>query len=217
MFVFSLLVLVYCVGVSAAKNCEVFGTVPNPSPKSDAVAPEKFNVRFDTNVILADGTNAEPIVLEVTRAWAPLGVDRFYSLIQDGFYNQAGFFRVVPDFVLQFGISALPEETAKWDTAIKDDPVLVSNTNWTVSYATAGPDTRTTQIFINYVDNSRLDTSGFAPFAKVISGFNTALAVVNPTPGDSNGINQEIYTLKGNEWLLSKYPTVSLATCAEIV
>lgn len=182
----------------AQKNCEIIGTVSNPSPKPDSIAPDQFYVIFNTNVILSNGKQADPIVLEVNRSWAPLGVDRFYSLVQDGYYNQAGFFRVVPDFVLQFGIAALPEETAKWNTIIVDDPVLVSNTNWTVSYATAGLDTRTTQIFINYVDNSRLDASGFAPFAKVISGFETALAVVNPTPGDSDGINQELYTLKGS-------------------
>jgi peptidyl-prolyl cis-trans isomerase A (cyclophilin A) len=190
--IYALMVISY-----AQKSCEIIGTVPNPSPKPDAIAPEKFNVVFNTNVVLANGKQADPIVFEVTRSWAPLGVDRFYSLVQDGFYNQAGFFRVVPDFVLQFGISALPSETLKWNTKIVDDPVIVSNTNWTVSYATGGPDTRTSQIFINYVDNSRLDASGFAPFAKVISGFETALAVVNPTPDSSDGVNQGLYTLKG--------------------
>jgi cyclophilin family peptidyl-prolyl cis-trans isomerase len=141
------------------KNCEVVGNIPNPSPAADTKAPAKFTVSFETNVII-NGQKAAPIVLEVIRNWAPLGVDRFYSLVKDGFYNQAAFFRVVPNFVLQFGISAVPAENEKWNTIIADDPVVVSNTNWTVSYATAGPDTRTTQLFINYVDNSRLDDSG---------------------------------------------------------
>jgi len=119
--------------VSAEKSCKITGDVPNPSPKPDPRSPDKFYVTFSTNV-----ENSEPIVLEVTRAWAPLGVDRFYSLVKDGFYNQAAFFRVVPDFVLQFGISAEPDETAKWNTVIPDDPVLKTNAKWTVTYATAG-------------------------------------------------------------------------------
>lgn len=180
----------------AFSTCEIVGTVPNPSPKADPVSPDKFNIMFDTNVVV-DGQPAQPIIIEVIRAWAPLGADRIYSLMQDGYYNGAAFFRVVPDFVLQFGISALPEETKKWDTTIPDDPVLVSNTNWTVTYATAGADTRTTQLFINYVNNSRLDVDGFTPFGRVISGFETALNVVNPTPDDSNGVSQPLYTKKG--------------------
>lgn len=181
---------------SSFSTCEIFDTVPNPSPQPDPVSPDTFNIFFDTNVII-DGQPAKPIVIEVIRSWAPLGADRLYSLMKDGFYNGAAFFRVVPDFVLQFGIAALPAETKKWDTTIPDDPVLVSNTNWTVTYATAGPDTRTTQLFINYVNNSRLDESGFAPFGRVISGFETALNVVNPTPDNSDGINQALYTRKG--------------------
>ena len=216
LFLGYLLVVVIVVVTATKENCVINNQVPNPSPEPDTQAPESFQVSFDTNVVI-NGQPAQPIVLQVTRSWAPLGVDRFYSLIKDGYYNQAAFFRVVPDFVLQFGISASPQESKKWDTTIPDDPVLVSNTNWTVSYATGGPNTRTTQLFINYIDNSRLDASGFAPFAKVISGFETALAVYNPTPGDSNGVNQEIYMLKGNDWILSKYPEISLISCAKIV
>lgn len=179
-----------------AASCEIIGDVPNPSPQPDPVSPEKYIISYDTNVVI-DGAPAAPIVIEVLRKWAPLGADRLYSLMKDGFYNQAAFFRVVPDFVLQFGIAALPEETAKWDTPIPDDPVLVSNTQWTVTYATAGPNTRTTQLFINYINNSRLDADGFAPFGRVISGYETALNVVNPTPDNSNGISQTLYTKKG--------------------
>jgi peptidyl-prolyl cis-trans isomerase A (cyclophilin A) len=176
-------------------------------------APDTFKVRFFTDVT---GTN-EPIEMEVTRSWAPLGVDRFYSLIQDNYYECAAFFRVVPDFVVQYGIAAEPAETAKWDTAIPDDPVLKSNAQWTVTYATAGPDTRTTQLFINYVDNASLDDQGFAPFATVTSGFDTALAIVNPTPGNSNGISQPLYTKGGNDWLLSKYPNTTLISKVEFM
>lgn len=214
------LFLIFCLGfitfaLSLGDDCGISGDISNPTPAPDTNSPESYKVSFTTNVLL-DGKAASPIVLEVTRSWAPLGADRFYSLVKDGFYNQAAFFRVVPDFVVQFGISADPKETAKWNTVIPDDPVVVPNANWTVSFATAGPGTRTSQIFINYVDNSRLDASGFAPFAKVVSGFETALAIVNPTPDNSNGVNQEMYELKGNEWILQKYPTISVITCTYI-
>jgi len=93
----------------------------------------------------------------------------------------------------------------------------MSNTDWTVSYATSGPDTRTTQLFINYVDNTRLDALGFAPFARVVSGFETALTVFNPTPDSSDGVNQTFYTKRGNNWILSKYPDISLITCTQLL
>ena len=195
-YLVALAIVAVCFQSARSAPCAIYDTVPNPSPQPDPVSPDTFTISFDTNVVI-DGQPAAPIVIEVIRAWAPLGADRLFSLMDDGFYNGAAFFRVVPDFVLQFGISALPAETKKWDTVIPDDPVLVSNTNWTVTYATAGPDTRTTQLFINYVNNSRLDASGFAPFGRVISGFETALNVVNPTPDNSDGINQAIYTKKG--------------------
>ena len=114
--------------------------------------------------------------------------------------------------MVQFGIAGVPAETAKWNNSILDDPVLVSNTPWTVTYATAGPDTRTTQLFINYIDNSRLDEMGFAPFGTVVSGFDTALSIVNPTPGDSNGVDQDNYTKYGNEWILENYPNITMIT-----
>lgn len=183
----------------------------------DPVAPEKYTVQFKTNLkIDANGNPAEPIVLEVTRSWAPIGADHFYSVVSDGFYNCAAFFRVVPDFVVQWGIAASPIETAKWNASIPDDPVLKSNVKWTVSYATAGPNTRTTQLFINTIDNSRLDEMGFAPFAVVTRGFATVLAIHNPTPDDSNGVDQDNYTQYGNDWIVPHYPNITLITSTEL-
>lgn len=210
----SLFILVSYLFVSclADKSCKIYDTVPNPSPSPDPPSPDSFVVQLDTNVEV-NGQHAEPIVIFVNRSWAPLGADRFYSLVKDGFFNQAAFFRVVPDFVVQFGISASPKETEKWNTIIPDDPVLISNEPWTVSYATAGPETRTSQLFINYIDNGRLDEMGFAPFGYVLSGRDTAVAILNPTPGDSNGVDQDEYTAKGNPWILKKYPDISLITC----
>jgi peptidyl-prolyl cis-trans isomerase A (cyclophilin A) len=122
-------------------------------------APETYCVQFETNVNVssAHATNV-PILINVTRALAPLGADHLYALVSSGFYDQAAFFRVVPAFVVQFGIAAIPALNAKWAAPIKDDPVLGSNTRGTLSYATAGPNTRTTQLFINYADNHFLDS-----------------------------------------------------------
>ena len=192
-----------------------YGNIPNPSPAPDPIAPDYFLVTFGTNCSIGTGSSLvyEPITLAVTRSWAPIGVDRFYQLILDNYYNNAAFFRIVPNFVVQFGIAAKPLETSKWDTPINDDPVTKSNVAWTVSYASAGPNTRTTQLFINLKDNIQLDTQGFAPFAQVVSGSNTVLSLTNPTPYNTNGINQTDYSMKGNAWLIQHYPNVSIITC----
>jgi peptidyl-prolyl cis-trans isomerase A (cyclophilin A) len=128
-------------------------------------------------------TTSGTFELLINRTAAPLGVDRFYNLVYYGYFqnasmgvpqqeNRAGFFRVVPGFVVQYGIAGLPAVSAAWQALnIKDDPVLLSNTAGTIAFATAGPDTRTTQVFINTGDNSRLDKDGFAPFGMVTRGF----------------------------------------------
>ena len=117
-------------------------------------------------------------MIEVHRDWAPIGVDHFYALVKAGYYDGDRFFRVVPGFVVQFGISGDPAATAKWkDMNLTDDPVKESNTVGTVTYATAGPNTRTTQLFINLGNNARLDGQGFAPFGKVISGMDAVMKI----------------------------------------
>jgi cyclophilin family peptidyl-prolyl cis-trans isomerase len=135
-------------------------------------------------------------------------------LIQDNFYDAAAFFRVVPDFVVQFGIAGTPAENKKWTTPIKDDPVLKSNLKGTIVYATAGPNTRTSQLFINFKDNGGLDAQGFAPFGKVLSGMATVVAIHNPTPGQSGGVDQGAYTEKGNTWIKKTYPSINFITKA---
>ena len=128
-----------------------------------AKAPEVWKAKFTT-------TKGD-VVIEVTRAWAPLGVDRFYNLVKNHYYDGATFFRVLPGFVAQFGISARPAVSKVWTNAkIPDDPVTQSNLRGYLTFATAGPNTRTTQIFINLADNTRLDGMGFAPFAKIVEG-----------------------------------------------
>jgi peptidyl-prolyl cis-trans isomerase A (cyclophilin A) len=136
----------------------------NPATLTER-APATYKVKFDTSKGV--------FVVEVNRAWAPNGADRFYNLVKNGFYDNARFFRVVSGFMVQFGINADPKLSSVWRTAsIKDDPVTQSNKRGFITFATAGPDTRTTQTFINFADNAGLDRQGFAPFGQVISGMN---------------------------------------------
>lgn len=125
--------------------------------------PEKYRVRFDTT--------QGPFVVEVVREWSPRGADRFFELVEGKFYDGARFFRVKPKFVVQFGISPDPKANELWrQLRFPDDPVKQSNLRGFVSYATDGPNTRTTQVFINLVDNKQLDKRGFSPFGKVVEG-----------------------------------------------
>ena len=116
---------------------------------------------------LKDGTNGE-VVIQTFPEWSPLGVAHFHDLMDEGFYKDCEFFRVVPGFVIQFGIGAVPGQFPETETPIKDDPVKTTNALGTITYAAAGPDTRTTQVFVNLKDNAFLDRQGFSPIAKVI-------------------------------------------------
>src|SRR6266567_5162655 len=128
-----------------------------------AKAPAVYKAKFTTTT--------GDFVVEVHRDWAPLGADRFYNLVRYGYFTNAAFFRVVPGFVVQFGLNANPALNKVWhEAAIQDDPVTQSNKRGTLVFATAGPNTRTTQFFINFVDNARLDGMGFAPFGTVVEG-----------------------------------------------
>jgi peptidyl-prolyl cis-trans isomerase A (cyclophilin A) len=146
----------------AAKKAPAAPNLLNPASMR-ARAPATYKVKFTT-------TKGD-VIIQVNRAWAPLGADRFYNLVRGGFYKDAAFFRVLPSFMAQFGISARPDVADAWENArITDDRVIESNKRGTVTFATAGPNTRTTQIFINYGDNAQLDGQGFAPFGQVIEG-----------------------------------------------
>ncbi len=126
-------------------------------------APATYNARFETSV--------GPFVVQVHREWAPKGADRFYNLVKNGFFDGTRFFRVLPNFMVQFGINGDPSVQRAWRGAnITDDPVKQSNRRGYITFATAGPGTRTTQVFINFKHNAGLDGQGFAPFGEVISG-----------------------------------------------
>jgi len=129
----------------------------------DQQAPSRFRVRF--------ATSEGDFVVEVHRAWAPLGADRFYNLVRAGFFDDSRFFRIRASYIAQFGISGDPAVSAVWKSrSLEDDPVRRTNTRGTVAFAMTGPDTRTTQPYINLVDNIHLDDQGFAPFGQVIEG-----------------------------------------------
>lgn len=132
-------------------------------PAREPMAPALYRVTFTTT--------QGPVTIEVHRAWAPQGADRFYFLARHGYYNGAAFFRVVPKFVVQWGLSPDPAVSAAWRKAsIPDDPVIQSNTRGMVTYAMGGPHSRTTQVYINLGNNARLDKLGFAPFGQVVAG-----------------------------------------------
>jgi peptidyl-prolyl cis-trans isomerase A (cyclophilin A) len=176
-------------------------------------APEEFHVRFVTS--------KGPFTVKVTRAWAPNGADRFYNLVRNRFYDGASFFRVVQGFVVQFGLSAHPEVSKAWREArIQDDPVVQSNKKGFVTYAMAGANTRTTQLFINLVDNTRLDAMGFAPFGEVTSGMEVVEQLYSGY-GDGaprgNGPQQGLIQERGKEYLAKDFPLLDSIRTARIV
>lgn len=140
------------------------GAIPSPDdPAMSRAAPESFRVRLETS----EGN----FVVLVRRDWAPNGADRFYNLVRHGFYDGVRFFRVLEGFVAQFGIHGDPDVARAWrDATIPDDPVVATNERGTLTFATAGPNSRTTQLFVNYRDNSQLDAMGFAPIGEVVEG-----------------------------------------------
>jgi len=164
-------------------------------------APASYKVRFDTS--------KGPFVIQVNRAWAPHGADRFYNLVKHGFYDNVRFFRVISGFMVQFGINGDPNVSARWrEASIPDDRVTQSNTRGMITFATAGPNSRTTQVFINFGNNSQLDGMGFAPFGKVVSGMNVVDAI-NAEYGEGaprgRGPEQGRLQMEGNAYLAKSF------------
>ena len=171
-------------------------------------APARFKVIFELS-------NDGQVEIEVARKLAPLGVDQFYQLVQSGFYNECRFFRVVPDFVVQFGINGDPEVQKKWkDAPIKDDPVVFSNRKGTICFATSGENTRTSQLFINLKDNENLDGLGFAAFGRVNKGLKH-IEAINDEYGQTP--NQGLIQDQGNEYLIKEFPNMDYIKKAYVV
>ena len=176
-------------------------TVANAMPDK---TPAVFKVQFKTTV--------GDIVIECHRGWSPRGADRFFELVKKGFYEEIAFFRVIPNFMAQFGIHGDPEQAGEWrGQRIEDDPKNQSNTRGMLSFATAGPNTRTTQMFINFKDNSRALDSGFTPFAKVVEGMDVVDKIYQVGegaprgPGPSQGLVQS----DGNSYLKRDFPKLT--------
>ena len=159
-------------------------------------------------------TSKGPFVVEVHRDWAPNGADRFYELVNNHFYDEARFFRVVPNFVVQWGIQADPAVQLNWRTkTIPDDPVAQTNRRGTITFATSGPNSRTTQLFINLADNPRLDALGFAPFGQVISGMSVVEGLYS---GYGQTPDQNQIQMQGNAYLQSQFPKLDYIQTARI-
>jgi len=172
-----------------------------------AKAPADFKVRFTTT--------AGDFVVEVHREWAPLGADRFYNLVRGGFFTNASFFRVVPGFVVQFGLNADAAVNKVWERAdIKDDPVTKSNKRGTLVFATAGPNTRTTQLFINFGDNGSLDRMGFAPFGEVVEGLDVVDKIY---AGYGERPRQDLITAQGDAYISQNFPKIDRIKFARVL
>lgn len=195
-------------------SAEEGDAAPSPlmDPKCEAMtqqAPDVCKIKFETT--------AGDFVLEVKRSWAPRGADRFFNLVENGFYNDCPLFRIEAGFVAQWGISGDPELARIWREArISDDPVKRSNTRGFISFATAGPNTRTTQVFINYQDNGRLDSMGFAPFGKVVEGMDVVDKFYSGYPGRS-GPDQGRLQMEGNKYLKEKFPELDYIKTASVL
>jgi peptidyl-prolyl cis-trans isomerase A (cyclophilin A) len=202
----ALLIAMFAGGVLAQS-----GNLRNPSALRES-APATYKARFETS--------KGAFVLEVHRDWAPNGADRFYNLVKNGFYDGTRFFRVIEGFMVQFGINGDPSVSAQWREArIADDPVRQSNRRGYITYAMAGPNTRTSQVFINFNDNSNLDSQGFSPFGRVTSGMNVVDRLYNGygegAPRGS-GPDQGRVQMEGNAYLAKGFPRLDFTKKATI-
>jgi peptidyl-prolyl cis-trans isomerase A (cyclophilin A) len=183
------------------------GSLLNPASLTRR-APDNFKVKFVTT--------AGDFTVEVHRDWSPLGADRFYNLVRNKFFTGETFFRVVPNFIVQFGLNGDPKVNHAWEKAtIKDDPVKQHNTRGTLVFATAGPGTRTTQLFINLRDNtSSLDPQGFSPFGAVVEGMENVDKIF---PGYGERPDQGGITDQGDTYLKKSFPNLTRITSATVI
>lgn len=178
-----------------------------------ATAPDVYKVEVETT----EGK----FVLTVNRKWAPIGADRFFNLVSLGFYDDTAFFRVVDGFMVQFGLHGAPKVNQAWKIArIADDPRTQPNKKGTISFANSGPNSRTTQVFINFNDHATLDSMGFAPFGSVTEGMDVVEKLhkgYGDGPPQGPGPDQREIERKGNDYLKRRYPELDWIKRAQIV
>ena len=171
-------------------------------------APDTYKARFDTSKGV--------FVVDVHREWAPIGADRFYNLVKAGFYDDVRFFRVLEGFMAQFGMSGTPSVQVIWgNQRLNDDPVKQSNKRGYITFANAGPNSRSTQLFINFADNASLDSQNFAPFGQVTDGMDVVDKLYSGY-GRTNVPNQGRITSEGNVYLNKEYPKLDYVKKATI-
>jgi peptidyl-prolyl cis-trans isomerase A (cyclophilin A) len=228
-------VLLTCSGISIAASPQTPTPAPAKKPAAPAIAADAKATSFDPALLqpatlrakapaeyeVKFVTTAGEFTVKVTRAWAPNGADRFYNLVRHHFYDGAAFFRVLPGFMAQFGLSAYPEVSKVWENAtIKDDPIVQSNHRGFLSFATAGPNTRTTQVFINYGNNEALDKSGFSAFAVVTEGMEVVDKLYNgygEGAPEGHGPAQDLIGSRGRAYLEKGFPKLDTIRSATLV
>ncbi len=193
-------------------------TVTAAAPPAALLKPATLKAKAPATYTVAFTTTKGRFDVTVQRSLAPRGADRFFNLVRAHFFDGVRFFRVVPGFVVQFGISGYPAVSSAWErTAIADDPVKASNVLGSITFATAGVNTRTTQVFINLADNSSsLDPQGFAPFGKVTKGMNVVDNLFSGYGGDPATMQAQIQS-QGNTFLKAQYPKLDAVTTARVV
>jgi peptidyl-prolyl cis-trans isomerase A (cyclophilin A) len=208
------------VGILTAVGCIALAACAERSPLErpdesamSAPAPDSFHVRFETT--------AGNFTILARRDWAPAGVDRLHYLVNAGFYDNTRFFRVIPGFMAQFGIHGDPRVSTAWrDRRLRDDEVRHSNVRGTVTFASGGPNTRTTQLFINYGNNVNLDAMGFAPIAEVVEGMDVVDALhggYGEGAPRGQGPDQGRVMAEGNDYLEREFPRLDAIRTARIV
>ena len=201
-------------------GCSSTDETKKEEPKKEAAAAPKQEQAPDVFKINLD-TSKGAVVIEIYRGWGPIGVDHLYNLVKLGFYDGDYFFRYVKNFIVQFGINGDPKINNHWrDINLLDDPVKQSNVRGTLTYATSGPRTRSTQLFINLRNNQGLDKDGFTPLGKVVSGMDVVEKFYSsygdmPDQGGQGPDSSKI-EMQGNEYLTSHFPRLDFIKKATI-
>jgi peptidyl-prolyl cis-trans isomerase A (cyclophilin A) len=202
--------------IGVAASVAVTATA-SAAPPAALLKPAALKAKAPAVYTVAFTTTKGRFEVRVQRSLAPRGADRFYNLVRARFYDGVKFFRVLPGFVVQFGISGYPAVSSAWEsTQIPDDPVKGSNTRGTITFANAGANTRTTQVFINYGANTNLDALGFAPFGKVTKGMNVVGKLYGAYGEAASDMQSEIEA-QGNAFLKREFPKLDAVITARVV